>query len=322
MGSSTPIIGADWVPPPSEFAALPGVAAATRFGDFRTNIKVAAGEGKVISGRFIAVDREQFARVAWFRSDFASESLGAMMNRLATIPEGVLVSENFLKEHNLRTGDRLEIYEQEKVAVIGNLEYINSFFGLTMPHNIWLKLKPGVEGKTVLESIPSTGIDAISVMDNAQTLHDEQAKMERVGVFGTLSVGFLASALMAALGLLTHSYSSLNERLFLFSVMRSIGLKRLQVLTQVGFEYALLITYASVAGVIIGTVATRLFVPLFRVTGDPGKALPPLLPILNQAQVIPLVVGFTLGIIVLEILIIRTAIFQRLSHALRLGHQG
>lgn len=348
VGSDIPIIGADWVPPISEFASLPGVTAAARFGDFRTNITVASGDGTVITGRFIAIDRVDFAKVSWFRSDFGSESLGAMMNRLAATPDGVLVSEKFLNDHNLHAGDRLKIYvladaatsltdqftvvgafryfptvyEQEKVAVIGNLEYINSFFGLTMPHNVWLKLEPGVSGKDVIMEMPTTGIDAIDIQDNAQILYDEQAKMERVGVFGTLTVGFIASALMAALGLLTHSYSSLNERLFHFSVLRSIGLKRVQVLLQVGLEYMLLIIYAGTAGVIIGTIATRLFVPLFRVSGDPGKALPPLLPILDQAQVLPLVLGFMVGIILLEMLIIRTAIYQKLSQALRLGHQG
>ncbi len=338
--------GADWVPPPSVFATLPGVAAATRFGDYRTNIRLAAGDAKVISGRFIAIDRVDFAKVSWFRSDFGGESLGAMMNRLAATPDGILVSEGFLRANNLRAGEKLEIYvladggasltdtftvvgtyryfptvyEQEEVAVIGNLEYINSFFGTTMPHNLWLKLKPGIRGKDVLESIPTTGIEAISVQNTAEILADERAKMERVGVFGTLSVGFLASALMAALGILTHSYSSLNERLFLFSVMRAIGLKRQQVLAQVGLEYALLIAYAGVAGVFIGSLATQLFVPLFRISGDPGKALPPLLPILDQTQVIPLVIGFTVSIILLEMLIILTAVYQRLAQALRLGH--
>ncbi|MFN8440322.1 MAG: ABC transporter permease [Caldilineaceae bacterium] len=348
VSGDKPTLGADWVPPPSEFAALPGVAAATRFGDYRANIKVAAGDGKVVSGRFIALDRAEFARVSWFRPDFASEPLGGLMNRLAATPEGILVSESFLKANNLRAGDKLEIYvladggasltdqftvvgayryfptvyEQEKVAVIGNFEYINSFFGMTMPHHLWLKLKPGARGEDVVKSIPETGIDAISVEDTPAILTDERGKMERVGVFGTLSVGFLASALMAALGLLTHTYSSLNERLYLFSVMRAIGLKRIQVLLQVGLEYTLLIAYAGFAGVTIGTISTQLFVPLFRVSGDPGKALPPLLPILDQTQVIPLVAIFTLGIIFLELLIIRTAIYQRLGQALRLGHQG
>jgi putative ABC transport system permease protein len=340
--------GADWVPPPSEFAALPGVAAATRFGDYRANITVAMGGGQTIPGRFIAIDRVEFAQVSWFRADFASESLGALMNRLAVTPEGILVSENFLRSHSLRVGDKLQIYvladagaslteqftvvgayryfptvyEQEKNAVIGNLEYINSFFGLTMPHNLWLKLMPGSRGQDVVDLVSTTGIDAIVVQDTAAILSEERAKMERVGVFGTLSVGFLASALMAALGLLTHSYSSLNERIYLFSVMRAIGLKRGQILRQVGIEYSLLIAYAAGAGLTIGALATRLFVPLFRVTGEPGKALPPLLPILNQAQVLPLAVGFTIAILILEMLIIRSAIYRRLSEALRLGHQG
>src|SRR5690606_31473909 len=116
------------------------------------------------------------------------------------------------------------VYE-DKETVIGNLEYINSFFGVTMPHRIWLRLQPGATGADVLRSVATTGVSTIRVADAQAMINGEQAQMERVGVFGTLSVGFLAAAFMAALGLLTYSYSSLHERMFLFSVMRAIGLK-------------------------------------------------------------------------------------------------
>ena len=45
--------------------------------------------------------------------------------------------------------------------------------------------------------------------------------MERVGIFGTLTVGFLASAAMAILGLLLYSYASLRDRVYRFSVLHA-----------------------------------------------------------------------------------------------------
>ncbi|HMN29922.1 MAG TPA: ABC transporter permease, partial [Caldilineaceae bacterium] len=158
--------------------------------------------------------------------------------------------------------------------------------------------------------------------DTPATIAIERAKMERVGVFGTLSVGFVAAAFMAALGLLTYSYSSLHERMFVFSVMRAIGLKRPQILGQVSMEYLLLTAYGAVAGVIAGATAAQLFVPLFRVTGEQGVPLPALLPIIAQEQILPLAALFVGLMIVLELITIAAAIYQRLSSALRLGHTG
>ena len=145
--------------------------------------------------------------------------------------------------------------------------------------------------------------------------------MERVGVFGTLSVGFIAATFMAALGLLTYSYASMNERLYLFSVMRSIGLNRGQVVGQVALEYTVLTAYGAIAGVVAGSTVATMFIPLFRITGDLGTALPPLLPILARDEIFPLAIAFAGVMIVLEIVVISSALYQRLFSALRLGHQ-
>ena len=125
---------------------------------------------------------------------------------------------------------------------------------------------------------------------------------------------------MAALGLLTYSYASLNERLFVFSVLRAIGLKRPQVLVQVALEYAILIAYGALAGVVAGAIAAQLFVPLFRVAGASQALLPPLLPIIERTQIWPLTLIFAAVMIGLELVVISAAIFQRLGKALRLGH--
>ena len=53
---------------------------------------------------------------------------------------------------------------------------------------------------------------------------EERGQMERVGIFGTLTIGFLASATMAIVGLLLYSYASLRDRMYRFSVLHAVGL--------------------------------------------------------------------------------------------------
>jgi predicted lysophospholipase L1 biosynthesis ABC-type transport system permease subunit len=213
------------------------------------------------------------------------------------------------------------VYDDE-VAVVGNLEHIISYFGITTPHRIWFRLEPGATAQQVLDAIPSTGILGVEPLDANAILNSEQAQMERVGVFGTLSVSFLAAAIMAALGLLTYSYASLHERIYQFSVLRAVGLRRRAVVTQVALEYAVLTAYGAMAGVVCGTLAARLFVPFFRVAAGPGTPLPPLVPVIAQEEIVPLVAAFAGVMIVLEILIISSAFYRRLFDALRLGHHA
>lgn len=337
--------GGDWIPPTDRYEATPGVEAATRVGNYTAEIRL---PNRRLRGRFMAIDRLDFPQVAWFRGDFSAESLGGLMNRLAASPENVLVSQRFFDENALQIGDRISllvltdigmsvdslftvagaytyfptIYEEDLV-VIGNLDYLFSFYGVSMPHNIWLRLDADANSRAVLSAIPQqTRVDAIRVFNVAEQAIHEQAQMERVGVFGTLSVSFLMSALMAALGLLTYSYASLHERLFQFSVLRAVGMPKITLAGQVLLEYATLTAYGAVAGVLIGSLAAELFVPLFRVSGEAQMPLPPLLPVIAHNEILPLVLGFATTMILLELMVLSSALYQRIFVALRMGDQG
>ncbi len=352
-GGST---GAPWIPTVDEYAALDGVLDAARVGDYNAEMLLADGR---FGARFLAIDRDGFADVAAFREDFAAQPLGALMNRLAQSPNSVLVSQQLLDATGLQVGDALRmrvfpdfgvnleesftiagaydyfptVYEvdwverrdaefENAITVIGNLNHIFSFFGVTMPHDIWLRTAESASGVAIIDAIPdATGIDTLRDRDARALIRREQAQMERVGVFGTLSIGFLAAALMAAIGLLTYSYASLQERRTQFAVLRAVGIRHNQVLGQIVLEYAILTVFGAIAGIAAGTLAARQFVPLFRVTGDAQTALPPLLPIIAQGEVIPLTVGFVAVMLAAEVGLIAVALRGKLFQSLRLGER-
>jgi putative ABC transport system permease protein len=346
MGAPEP--GAAWIPPIDEFKALPGVQHAARVGVYEGELFVSGGQGMAqVDARFMAIDRIDFPLTAWFRNDYARESLGGLMNRLAPFPDGILVSQEFLNEHALRIGDRVDMLvlpdygtrirdlftivgvydyfptaEEAPVTVVGNFDHIISYFGVTMPHRIWMDLEPGADADAVIQSVRTLGINGIEVAAAAKILGTEQAEMERVGVFGTLTVSFIAATLMAGLGLLTYSYASLHERLYQFSVLRAVGLSRTEIVGQVGLEYLALTAYGAVAGVACGVFAAYLFVPFFRISVGTGAPLPPLIPIIAQNQILPLAIVFSVVMILLELVIISSALYTRLFEALRMGHHG
>jgi len=329
-------VGGDWIPEPAQFRKVEGVVHATRVGDFSAYLDLGTGED--IRGRFLAIDRLDFPSVAWFRSDFANESLGGLMNRLALTQGGILVSQDFLVGHGLRIGDQIPIlvgidaslgievkftiagtydyfptvYEDEKVTVIGSLGHLSTLLGMTPPHDIWLKLEPGVSGASVLKAVPGTAKVTTSKERDVQALiAEEQAKMERVGIFGTLSVGFLASAVMAILGLLIYSYASLRERVYRLAVLHAVGLPRHRIITQVIMEYAFLTAFGALAGAFIGVLVSELFIPFFRYTGEQYTPLPPLLPIVVGQGVWNLTVIFALVVIVAEVATVTSALYRR-----------
>lgn len=336
------IVSGEWIPLPANFEEVPGVQAATRVGSYPMSTDLmTSGE---IRGRFLGIDRTAFPRVSWFRNDFANESLGGLMNKLATAQNGILVSEEIFEENQLFIGDEITlrigvnyefyvvdrfqvvgtykyfptVYEDEDVTFIGNLDHLNFYIGMTAPHNIWMQLERGYHGEDVLKEIPAyLGIGTGREGDAPGLIAEEQGKFERVGVFGTLTVGFMAAVVMAIMGLLIYTYASLRERLHRFTILRAVGLLRRQIAGQVVMEYAFLTAYGSIAGALIGKFASDLFVPLFQFTGEEGIPLPPLIPIIAEGQVRYLVTGFVAVIILLEVAVITRALSRRAFNMLK-----
>jgi ABC-type antimicrobial peptide transport system permease subunit len=122
---------------------------------------------------------------------------------------------------------------------------------------------------------------------------------------------------MAIMGLLIYTYASMRERLQRFTVLRAVGLLQRQIVNQVVTEYAFLTLYGSVAGALIGSFASQLFVPLFRVTGEEGVPLPPLIPIIAEDQVRYLIIAFVTLIITLEVLVITRSLSKRAFQMLK-----
>jgi putative ABC transport system permease protein len=291
----------------------------------------------------MAIDRLEFPQVAWYRPDFASESLGDLMNRLALTTDGVLISRAALQKQGAKPGDQITllvtnntiratmqftivgtydyfptVYDDVALTMVGNLEYLNSVFGFTVPHDLWLRLAPGTPAAPLLKALPGTlGIGAASFQESAALIASEQGKTERVGIFGTLSIGFLAAAIMAILGLLIYSYASLRDRVYRFGVLNAVGVSRGQIMAQLVLEYAFLVLFGVSLGALIGSASAQLFVPFFRFTGEKGVPLPPLLPVFAEQQVLLLVLAFTGAILLAELLTLALAFRQQLGKILR-----
>jgi predicted lysophospholipase L1 biosynthesis ABC-type transport system permease subunit len=322
------------------------VAAATKVGDYPAKIDLSTETR--IRGRFLAIDRLSFPTVGWFRYDFTEETLGGLMNRLAASPDSILVSQQFLVQHSLGIGDKIAInvtindvliavspftiagiytyfptvYEEDDVTIIGNLDYFSYLFGLTVPHRVWLNLHDNVAGESIFRLMAQKmGFQVTRPMDSRALIDEEQARLERVGIFGTLSIGFLASVIMAGLGLLLNSYASLQERLYRFAVLHAVGVRRQQLIGQVILEYSFLLAYGAAAGAFAGLLASELFVPFFRVTGEQGLPLPPLLPLIERRAIWNLTASFALTIILVEIALISLVLYQRLAALLKV-HWG
>jgi putative ABC transport system permease protein len=337
-----------WVLPVESYLQVPGVIDAARVGMYPAS--VSTQDRRAVRATFIGVDRLDLPRVLFFRPDFATVPLGELMNRLAQRQDAVLLSEKAMLERNYQVGDKVHvkvdvagvavetdltiagtyryfptIYEEGdgwgrgQTGLIGNLDALFEQIGGTLIHNIWLTTEPEASQAEMIKSVEGMGVVIARWLDTRERITEERAMVERVGILGTLTIGFLAAAVLSGIGLLVYNYASLQERLFRFTILRAVGLSIGQVIGQVTIEYLLLMIYSVLGGTAVGVLCSRLFIPFFQAT-DKGVLDPPALtPLIAWGEIGRIAIVFVISLIVAQAIVIRAALGHRVFQALRMG---
>jgi ABC-type lipoprotein release transport system permease subunit len=142
-----------------------------------------------------------------------------------------------------------------------------------------------------------------------------------VGIFGHLTIGFLAGSLLAWLGLLIYTFASLAGRVRHFTILRAIGLSLEQVLASLSIEYLAVIIYGVIAGAIAGIATSKLFLTYFQFTEDPSIQVPPFTPQIAWRQISWIVVAYFGVLLVAVAIVLLRAARREVFQALRMGDE-
>jgi len=287
--------------PISDYLTAPGVKAATPVGRYQTTMHFSVGGDTI--GHIMGIERGDFASIAFWRSDFAGQPFGALMNSLAIAPDGILVSEKVMAERVLRIGDTLTAKVQfpsidvdmtfrvvgsfklwpswfpnakdEGPLIVGNLDYLFENSGGQSPYDVWIKAQPGVNSASIIPAARIIDKSAWSGYDVYSMISGEQTKPERQGLFGMLTIGFLAAALFTVLGFFLYAVFSFRRRFIELGMLRAIGLSTQQMAFSLAWEIGLLLSLGMLCGTGLGLFISRLYIPFLQAgPADPSRALP------------------------------------------------
>jgi putative ABC transport system permease protein len=292
-----------------EHLKLPNIMAVTRVGKYEGTFSFGVGEQDAV---FMGIDRIDFTNVAFYREDFTGQSLGALMNTLAD-PNGVIVPSSVARKLGLRVGDKLNaqikilgqafdrelivssiynyfptVYPKDKPTLVVNLDSIFDNPESAIGYDLWLKVEPDTQTSLLLYQIKEMigGRQAgIRVRGNAfENLKEAVAQPERMGLFGILNVGFIATGLMPGIGFVLYSYASLRRRFIQLGILQAIGLSVRQLIGYLVLEQFLLMGLAILLGAVIGLLTSTLFVPFLQVTATSGGLVPPFAVLIGWAE--------------------------------------
>lgn len=228
-------------------------------------------------------------------------------------------------------------YPEKGTMIVGNLEELFLRSGAEYPHEVWLGttrdadpeyVSYAVRGFSILldqqadqSKLVQNGLNTI-VKDWSSAdlnIRNEQRRPERQGLFGLLSVGFIASALLTVLGFLLYALFSFRRRFIEMGMLRAIGLSIKQMTSLLAAELAFLVLLGIGVGTLLGVFASRLFVPFLQIGASAQSQYPPFQIQIAWLSIVEIYVLFALLFIAalsaLSALLVRMKIFQ----AIKLG---
>lgn len=288
------------VVPSSDALRIPGVKNASRI----AQVAVRADTGE--QGHVFGIERLTFPRVAFFRRDFTDRSLPVLMNELALNQQAALVNREYLAAKGLGVGDivTVRVNNQEntrlELTVVGvlemlptvypdaesttvpfyavtNLNYLETLLGYPMTGQIWLSVKPDINVTEIFTQAEGIGFRLNSLTSALQEVQTEQGRLERVGLFGFLSVGFMVISFLSMLGLMIYAFISLRQWTIQFGVLRAVGLTSLQLVSLVILEQLVVVLAGMIVGAGFGIWMSYLFLPFLQVSYATTLPLPPII---------------------------------------------
>ncbi|HET6485563.1 MAG TPA: FtsX-like permease family protein, partial [Spirochaetia bacterium] len=290
-----------WVEPPfAPYQQIAGTDLATKvYRNDQVTATFGTGQGVVT---LMGIVPNEFGKVAWFRSDLLPVHQNAYLNLLGSSPKAVLVSSNLRGPYNLRLGDPIYltwagqglidayIYAfidywptynpltrtngRPASLVVANLAYLQAKMEME-PYQVWLRKSPGAGSAQVFDDIRQKGLQIESLSDSSQRVVAERNDPMLQGTNGALTLGFIIAMGISFVGFLLYWILSLKGRTLQFGILRAMGLRQSRVVLMLILEQLLISGVAIAVGILVGTVASYLFVPLLQLTASAEAQVPP-----------------------------------------------
>jgi putative ABC transport system permease protein len=202
--------------------------------------------------------------------------------------------------------------------IVANLNFMQEV-NLTEPYQVWLKKKPGATLKNISDELTSKKVDIDSITDAAQKIILSKNDPMLQGTNGALTLGFITTMIITVLGFLIYWILSIKKRSLQFGIFRAIGLTSREVVGMIACEQIFITGSSIFAGIGLGNITSKIFVPLFQMVYSSEQQVPPFKVISDLSDYLRLYTIVALMLILCFIIIGRLIFRINISQALKLG---
>lgn len=347
-----PFYGEGYIETPYEkFTTIPGVTNTSKVFGEAVNITLKGNAGE-ISAEIMGIDTADFAKVTKMEEGLLPYHYYEYLNVLASDRQGVLVSENFMKEFEYQLGDQIVVLDSDmnrfkgyirgffpywpgynsssyhvtaegemmldnNYLVVGNLGPIQEQMTV-LPYEIWMETNDGGEGLyTWLTENPEVKVKGLTNIEEVIQEQKEDALFQ--GTNGILSMSFIIILLLCCTGYLIYWIMSIRSRELLFGILRAMGMRQKEITWMLVIEQIFSGLLAILAGAGIGAVSSRMFVPMIQKALAATDQMLPLQLITNPWDMVRLFAVIGAMLCVCLVVLGKIVSGMNISSALKLG---
>lgn len=290
---------------------------------------------------------QKFADVCWFRNNLLPVHINNYINALGECLDGAIISSSYQEKTGLKLGDVIQVkwgknewFEATVVAVVDywptfnpyeknsqgeyrdfvilNYDYV-SVQTVIEPYQVWMSMEDDASISEFYKSVEDAGIVATRLDVASQLITSSKTDATLQGVNGALTLGFITIMAMCFIGFLIYWILSIKGRTLQFGILRAMGMSFREIISMIVYEQILVSGVSIFLSIIIGGIASDLFVPLFQVLYNVTDQVPPFVVVSQRSDYYKLYSIVAIMLIVGFLVIARLIKAINVNKALKLG---
>lgn len=303
----------------------------------------------------LGIHTREFGENTWLDQELLGRHYYELLNELAVEPTGVLVSRNFQTVQGCKVGDTIRYYSGTKkeirakivdfvdywpgyepttvgldaeggvstrynFLIIANYATLQKSLG-TVPYEVWISLKDGQSSDGIYQWVQENNVHVVKYVDRQTDLEKVVTDPLMQGTNGILTMGFIVTLILCAVGYLIYWIMSIRSREMMFGVLRASGMHKGEMFFMLINEQIFSGVLAIFGGIGIGHVSSQMFVPILQTAYAASNQVLPMELITRQSDMVRLY-GVVAGVMALCLMVLIGIVFRmNVVRALKLGEE-
>ena len=303
----------------------------------------------------LAIHTKEFGEMTHMARDLNKSSYHEYLNELAKVENGVLLSRNFESVQGLAVGDTLNYYTgdgklvtgkivdfvdyfpsysptvtvinadgnadtQQNYLIVTHFSYLKKNLGV-QPYEVWISLKDNATSDDVYKFIEDSSIRVTKYINKADDMEHTMTDPLLQGTNGVLTMGFVVTIILCAVGYLIYWILSIRDRELIFGVLRACGFHKNEIVKMLITEQVFSGLFSVLAGIGIGKLTSSMFVPLLQASYATSDQVLPM-KLITRASDMYRLYGIIAAVMLTCIFILIFLLFSmNVTKALKLGEE-